>query len=189
MYKKNRFDTPIVHDTINIVKTTYLTQRVSSLFVSFLLISFISTSLMAQEFAFDHADCKVRMKKTHEIADLPQSDIDTLEELIVEELEKREFVINPFIDNKRLLEDEMYIDWEVDFTKESIYNTCVIGVSLKLSKGQTPREGDPILYSKVIRRRVPRITFDGMERCKLAIKESFIHIPTCKKIGFYGEKK
>ena len=156
---------------------------------TFIILLGLSSHTLAQEFIFEHSDCKVRMKKTYEVADLSSSEIETLEELVSKELEKRDFEINPFIDNKRILEGELYIDWDVDFSSETVYKSCIIGVSLNQAKGQTPRNDDPVLYKKTIKRRVPRITFEGMERCKLAIKESFIHIPTCRKIGFYGEKK
>jgi len=112
-----------------------------------------------------------------------------LQDLITKELEKRKFVIHPFIENKRVVAGELYFEWTRDHTNESIYHSCIIGIAVKKAKGQIPASDDPVLFHKTVRRRVPRITFRGMERCRLAVKECFISIPTCKKVGFYNEKK
>ncbi len=165
-------------------------QRKLISLISFIIMTFSMISQTdAQEFIFEHADCKIRMQEKVATKDQNQSDLDTLQKQMKEELGRRNYQINPFIDNKRVLTGELYFNWSLNFTKESVYHSCVINVSLRQAKGQMPRKSDSKLYSKTVKRRVPRITFKGMERCKLAVKESFIHIPTCKKIGFYGEKK
>ncbi len=157
--------------------------------LSLFILTTLSYQSLAQEFVVEHADCKIRMKDQSVVDSEEEEEINELQDLITEELEKRNFSINPFIENKRVLDGELYFEWERDFTQESIYHSCVIKIAVKQAKGQTPLESDPTLYTKTIRRRVPRITLRGMERCKLAMKECFIHIPTCKKVGFYGEKK
>ncbi len=157
----------------------------------FFIINIINTQIYAQEFILEHSDCKIRMKDQTAVDSehKHKDEISDLQDLISKELGKRNFTINPFIENKRILTGELYFEWKRDFSRESIYHSCIISVAIKKAKGQTPLKSDPTLYSKVVKRRVPRITLRGMERCKLALKESFIHIPTCKKIGFYGEKK
>lgn len=157
--------------------------------ILFILFSLIAGTplVSAEEYIFEHSDCTARI--AHPSHDRLADEIKELKDKVVSELQKRNFTVKELIDGKRLLTGELYFQWDLNFTKESVYHACVIDISLKQAKGQRPRKSDPSLYKKSVKRKVPRITFKGMERCDFAIKESFIHIPTCKKIGFYGEKK
>ena len=164
-------------------------------FLSQLFLVLLSLGLNAQgplesEYHFNHSDCNVRLKdySTNQKEDLDREEMKALGEIVKDKLEERNFTIKPFIDNKRILENEMYLTWERSF-QGGIYKRCEMTVQLRQAKGQYPRDNDPILYQKTIERRVPRITFRGMERCKLALQETFIHIPHCRAIGYYGEKK
>jgi len=166
--------------------------RVRILIASIFIIHLLPT-LAQEEFTLESADCSIRLKSASsvnsKVDENIQEEINELQELASEKLEKRKFVIHPFIQNKRVLAGELYFDWNRSFTQESIYNSCVISIAVKKAKGQIPLDSDPVLFQKAVRRRVPRITFRGMERCKLAMKECFISIPTCKKIGHNNEKQ
>ena len=136
----------------------------------------------AQEFTFEHSDCVLRYQSyTGEREELRKQANGLLKE--------RKYVTKQMLDNKRLLAGELYFSLDIERPKKKVYTSCVVKVSIKKAKGAIPSDRDQVIYAKSIDRRVPRITLAGKERCKLALKDAFVHIPTCRKIGFAGEKK
>lgn len=135
------------------------------------------------EFTFEHGDCKIRVKNYED------SELEKLSSMAKEKLKGKNFEIQDFIENSRLLAGDLYFDLEVVRPKDHIYTACIVNIVLAKAKGNTPRKSDEILYKKSIRRRVPRITFSGSERCRMALQDAFVHIPYCRPIGYAGEKK
>jgi len=93
------------------------------------------------------------------------------------------------IENKRLLQNDLYLHISLSKSENKLYKDCNITMAIKQSKGNTPLESDKDLFKKSVNRSVPRVTFNGNERCRRAIKDAFVHIPVCKSIGYAGEKK
>jgi len=135
----------------------------------------------AGEFEFEHSDCTIRY--------VPLQSSEKLNSKAQNLLKEHDYKVKPLIDGKRLLVGEMYFTLEKELPKKKLYSACVITVKIKKAKGNQPRMSDKVHFAKTIKRTVPRITFKGSERCNFAIKEAFIHIPSCKVIGFAGEKR
>ena len=137
---------------------------------------------MAQEYIFEHNDCVLRYR-TYDNSE------EELLKMSIDLLKERKYKAKKMIDNKRLLAGELYFDLEVTRPRKNIFTACIVNVAIRKAKGSLPTSRDETIFRKSIRRRVPRITFDGGERCRLAVKDAFVHIPTCKNIGYAGEKK
>ena len=128
---------------------------------------------------FEHPDCKIRfIKGKNEI----------LNKVANEVLKKHSFVPQDLVDNRIMIPGDLYFLYTVDYG-DKMYKSCTINSLIKVAKARTAQADDRILYKKEIKRTLPRITFKGIERCKKALRETFIHIPSCKPIGFAGEKK
>ncbi len=138
------------------------------------LICVFLTPLHAQSFTFEHRDCQIRVKE--EGSDKEMTHLLSLAKNL---LEQRNYNVLPFMDNKRVLPGELYFTLKVTRSKESIYKPCFVSFDVKLSTGNLPKEADKKLFSKEIKRSLPRITFSGSERCRMALEDSFIHVPTC----------
>lgn len=132
-------------------------------------------------FELEHSDCNIRY--------VPMNESEKLNSKAQSLLKEHNYKVRPLIDGKRLLVGEMYFTLDRKLPKKKIYSACIITVKIKKAEGNSPRESDKVLLEKTIKRTVPRITFKGSERCNFAIKEAFIHIPSCKVIGFAGEKR
>ena len=134
----------------------------------------LTGQVSADSFVFEHPDCKIRF--------LP-SEHKEIAKIARQELKERKFKVLELINGKALIGGELY--YSLDLTKDKkLYKSCIITSSILMASDRLPRENDKVLYKKEIKRSLPRITFYGDERCRMAIKETFIHIPTCKKIGF-----
>lgn len=162
--------------------------------ISFVFIIFFSVievkPSFAQEFTFDHSDCVIRMKNYQETKQKEEkSGLTELGTKARQYLTERNYEVKNLIDNKRLNENELYFTLEIKRPKKKVYTSCVVNIAIKKAKGTIPSNRDQIIYRKSIDRRVPRITLKGQERCKLALRDAFVHIPHCQKIGYTGEKK
>lgn len=150
-------------------------QRIFTLLGSLFFLS--HSSVAQQAFVFEHPDCQVRIKKRLQ-------DESYLEKRLQELLISRQFDVKYLIENKKLPAGDMYATLKVETPSGKLWKDCVVTVSLKRAKGQVASKSDPVLYTKEIKRALPRITFSGKERCKRALQDAFIHIPYCKKIGY-----
>lgn len=160
---------------INFIKTSFSTFICLSLL-------FIQ-ALYAQEYTFEHSDCKIRTKAHSD------KELQNLMEIAKDRLEQKRFILQPLIENQRLLPNDLYFELKIDRPKEKLYTACVVSIAVKVAKRNTPQDSDKTLYKKSIKRTVPRITLSGSERCRMALQDAFIHIPICKSIGYSGEKK
>ena len=62
---------------------------------------------------------------------------------------------------------------------EKIYKDCHYDFSLYLLKNDRSIRKKDLLYTKEVKRSLPRHTFKGKERCRFAINDVFVHLPTC----------
>ena len=131
------------------------------------------------QYNFEHADCKIGFVKGTK---------KYLNKVAKETLIGRSFKPQKLLENRILLPDDLYYTYEVIFG-DTLYKSCTIRSFIKIASSRTPQDKDRIVFKKEIKRTLPRVTFSGSERCKKAIKETFIHIPNCKAIGFASEKK
>lgn len=143
-------------------------------------IIFIIISLNSfADYNFEHADCKIGFIEGTE---------KYLNKVAKETLISRSFKPQKLVENRILLPDDLYYTYEV-IKGDSLYKSCTIKSYIKIASSRTPQERDTVVFKKEIKRTLPRITFTGSERCTKALKETFIHIPNCKAIGFAREKK
>ncbi len=132
-------------------------------------------SIKAQSFSFDHPNCQVRVKS------FPKK-LQYLKSTLNEEFSKRNFQSLPMKDNKRVLPGDMYLDLEVVKLPSKLYHPCLVKIKFKVAKNRNPSTSDETIFQKEIKRTFPRVTLNGKERCKKALKDSFVHIPYCKKL-------
>ncbi|MCF8060303.1 MAG: hypothetical protein K9K67_13460 [Bacteriovoracaceae bacterium] len=148
----------------------------------FALLTLLVVTTSAQEFIFEHSDCVIRFKE-----------YDNGEEKLLKKaislLKERSYSPQQMIENKRVLPGELYFDLEVTRPRKNIFTACVVNVAIRKAKASLPTPRDETIFRKSIKRRVPRITLSGGERCNLGLKDAFVHIPHCKNIGYAGEKK
>lgn len=142
--------------------------------ISILTLFLLNSIVLASAFTFEHPTCKVRFVG---------GESKKLNELAKEKLKERNYESQELVNGKALIVNDLYYVMDVAKDKK-LYKTCIITSELKIASDRIPRKKDQVLYKKEIKRSLPRITFKGMERCKMAVKETFVHIPTCKKVGY-----
>lgn len=131
------------------------------------------------QYDFEHADCKIGFVQGSE---------KYLNTVAKETLISRSFKPQKLLENRILLPDDIYYTYEV-IAGDTLFKSCTIRSYIKVASSRTPQKNDRIIFKKEIKRTLPRVTFSGSERCKKALKETFIHIPSCKVVGFAREKK
>lgn len=135
------------------------------------LFFFFLNPLQAQkEFTFDHQDCRIRMKRPN----TPR--LEQAKQL----LEKKDFKVQELLDNKRVFPGDLYFSLLIEKPKDKLYTDCIVTIEILKAKGNIPNSNDSTLFKKSVTRRVPRITFKGEERCRMALDDAFIHIPYCR---------
>jgi len=139
--------------------------------IIFLSLFTLNFNVVAASHTFEHTDCKIRF--------IPGPDKD-LDKIAKKKLQELNFEILPLINNKAMLAKELYYKMELS-KDQKIYKSCIITSKVRVAQSRLARSTDKILFSKAIKRSLPRVTFSGYERCKMALQETFIHIPVCKK--------
>lgn len=149
--------------------------RFQNLKIIFFLILFLIKPGYAQnDFSFNHPDCKVK-------AFLPDN-ANFLKNTLEEMAKKRKMVLSMMKTKKDIYKGEMYFQVNFARIKQKIYDKCLIDIKLYLAKeDRYTSKRDTLLYERKSTRSVPRITLKGNERCTRALKDAFIHIPTCRK--------
>lgn len=141
---------------------------ISSLFLC------LANTIFAQAFSFNHENCQIRIARRSYYAD-------SLKDIYREELEKKNFKIQYLIDDRKAFKGDLYSNLTIKRSGEKLYQDCVVKVSIKEAKSRFIGPSDKTLYEKEVTRRYPRLTMKGNERCRFAIKDAFVHIPTCKE--------
>lgn len=61
-----------------------------------------------------------------------------------------------------------------------MYKECLIELTIKQARGEYAIERDPIFYKIEKKRKFPRQSFKGKERCLLALNDSFFALNICQ---------
>ncbi len=156
----------------------------------------LSTSTWAYDFVIKDPSCKLRWDK------LGHQDLD---QHMKDALVKKGYTPIPFAKRGRLFANDLYLKHEIKRlaerdvvkrrvtkgvlsekktgTKKLLYKICQFSFSLQKAKSTVPTSKDPLLVQKETQRSVPRVTFDGDERCQRAISDAFVHLPRCLKVN------
>ena len=147
--------------------------------VIFILMSF---GLNAQEYVFEHANCKIKIQKQEKI-------YQSVEKLLKSLLTKKGYEVTYLVDNRKILPKDLYMTMTIDTPSGKLFKDCIVTIKMKVAKNRRISAADNVLFEREGKRHVPRITFKGLERCRRALKDDFIHIPYCKEIGYAGERR
>jgi hypothetical protein len=140
--------------------------------VKLILLLIMPISLMAQEpkYSFKHLDCNIRYSKSD----------DFMNKLAHKKLSDKAFVVKDYVDGDRMNVGDLYFHLEYLRDPSKLWKDCIVKVAIKKASGQKALPKDKSLYSRSVKRSLPRLTFDGNERCTRALKDAFIHIPYCQ---------
>lgn len=138
-----------------------------------ILLFFLTFATWAQSFTMEHPTCVVRFKGLENES--------RMNELASSLLEGKRFKVGSFLEGTRVYPGETYFEYTIFKPKEKLYTACEVTILLKKSKNNFPSKSDEILLKKTVKRRVPRITISGSERCRMALEDTFVHVPYCKK--------
>jgi hypothetical protein len=128
-----------------------------------------------QSYTFTHRDCIIRYKA-------PLPDAPELTNTLVEHLTKHGLKPAPLLENKRLLEGELYILVKKHLVQDKIiFKDCIVKISIHKSERNRIQKSDRVIYQKESKRSFPRVTAKGTERCVRALKDAFVHIPYCRR--------
>ena len=135
---------------------------------------FLSFSLFADEFYLDYPSCRVRLdKKTMSL----EKD---LLNVLKDRLKMREFDFRAMPPSNRIGMEQLYLELEKKMVGLGHYKKCQMKLTLFVTKSDyISKKRDKKLFVKAIRRQYPRLTLGGKERCVLAIKDLFVHVPPC----------
>jgi hypothetical protein len=149
------------------------------LILSFLALIFLNSPLQAKDdFSLDYPSCRIRLESG--ITPLDSSLVDVLKE----RLKFRKLVFMAMPSSKRIGMDQLYLQLERKMVGTGFYKKCQMKLSLLVTRSDLARPNrDKKLFVKAVRRQYPRLTLGGIERCKLAIKDIFIHVPPCHDGG------
>ena len=155
------------------------------LILSFLVLIFLNPPLQAQDdFSLDYPSCRVRLGPG--VSQLDSSLVDVLKD----RLKMRKLVFKAMPTSKRIGMDQLYLQLERKMVGTGFYKKCQMKLSLYVTRSDLVRpKRDKLLFVKAVRRQFPRLTFGGIERCKLAIKDIFIHVPPCYDGGRPKKKR
>lgn len=140
-----------------------------------LALFFFSTNLLAQVqiTQIPHLNCRVRILseqvKTHT----------QLMELILEQLKTYKYL--PYIASKHspIIPGNLYFDFKKNMLGTGVFPPCWVAVKILKSKEKTVSKGDEVLYENSFKRKHPRSTFSGDERCRRAIRDVMERFPVC----------
>ena len=136
--------------------------------------SYLNATSINPSFSFPHPYCKVKH--------LPTQQGEFLYSTLNEMSKKRRLKLIRMKDKRDIYKGEMYFRFKIARIKKKLYDHCQVDLELVLaSEDRYTSSRDQILYSKKSKRSLPRITLKGNERCHRALKDAFIHIPTCLK--------
>ena len=153
--------------------------------LSILFIILISPILFAKEskkeimerfYSYDHPTCKIK------IVPLVKED-QYLKDVLNELLKERNFIYTYIESNKELDKRDLYLSVKRESFAHKAYKDCEVSTVVNEAKfdRRTSKE-DKKLFSKKAKRSYPRITFEGKERCRRALRDTFLEIPFCKKV-------
>ena len=81
---------------------------------------------------------------------------------------------------KRVFPGEMYAHFEKEMLGDGWFPDCYVKLTIQEAEKDLPVKSDPIFFQRSTKRKFPRIFWSGSYRCKLALKDIFIHVPYCR---------
>lgn len=134
---------------------------------------FLSFSALAEQkpvfFKLKHQNCILVTEKV-------ETEDKKFNKQFVNELEERKYKI---MYTSKVNPGTLYLGMNRVRHGHGLYKDCSVELILKQAKENYKSKRDKVLHQKKVRRKYPRITRQGNERCRRALKEAFIHIPTC----------
>lgn len=95
-----------------------------------------------------------------------------------QELEKRNFKA---IWSGKVVPGRFYLLMKRERIGHGLYKDCRVTLQMKKAEKNFQRKKDKTIHEREVQRKYPRITREGNERCRKALKEAFVNIPTCVK--------
>ncbi|MBT7608663.1 MAG: hypothetical protein HN576_02835 [Bacteriovoracaceae bacterium] len=139
----------------------------------FLIFLFSTTTIIAEEFIIKHPTCSTKYVEnpTH------QPDF---KKAIKKVIESRKYKLTVFKKHAKISEGDLYFIINLSRSKSILFKDCIVKVSLKTANSRHMSSRDKVIATKKIKRKFPRVTREGNERCLKALHDAFIHIPNCK---------
>lgn len=139
-----------------------------------LLFSLIAFNTLALE-TFRHPTCHSYI---HNEDKLNKSD-KKLIGILKSQLRSKGYVTQTFDKKKRLNPGDFHVTMKKTLTGK-VYKECLIELKIQQAKSEYANNSDPIFFKKESNRKFPRQTFEGNERCRLALKDLFFSMNICK---------
>lgn len=141
-------------------------KKIILLFLTFNL----STLVWGLE-TFTHPHCSVYINKNN----LEKDD----QTLLAQTLKEKGYLLKKLDGSEKMLVDSFYVDITKTLTGK-LYKECLVELSIKKASSKTMNSNDEIFYQKSSLRKFPRHTFQGDERCTMALTDLFFEINICK---------
>ncbi len=149
-------------------------KKIIEIFWTSIILITISGTASAVE-TFRHPTCNVYL---HPFDKTQKYDSKLLKRLSNMLLEKG-YNLKDLNELKRLVPGEFHITMKRTLLGK-VYKECLIELEMKQAKGQYAIKSDPVVFKSSKKRKFPRQTFKGKERCMLALQDNFFAINVCK---------
>jgi len=140
--------------------------------LSLILLFILSFKSIADEkpvyFKLNHQNCIL-------VSDKVETEDKKFNKSFIDTLEKKNYKL---MYTSKVNKGSLYLKLKRE-RHSGLYKDCSVSLTLKQAKDNYKSKSDKTLHQKTVRRKYPRITRTGNERCRRALKEAFIHIPTC----------
>ena len=142
--------------------------------LSILFIVLFCANLVAQDFVTKHPNCKVGLYQKEKEA-FPR-----IAEQLEEQLKEKGYTLFEMHPKKRVFPGEMYAHFEKEMLGDGWFPDRYVKLTIQEAEKDLPMKSDPIFFQRSTKRKFPRIFWSGSYRCKLALKDIFIHVPYCR---------
>lgn len=145
--------------------------------ISLILVFFYAGLVMAEDspiyFQIKHQNCIL-------ITEPAKTNDKKFNKLFDDALKDRHYKV---MNTSKVNPGSLYLLWDRQRHGHGLYKDCSVNLVLKQAKENYKSKSDETLHEKNVRRKYPRISREGDERCRRALKEAFVHIPTCSIPG------
>lgn len=117
--------------------------------------------------------CQLSLKKM-------DTDDKKYNKIFYSKLKERNYKLN---ESDKVIPGRLYLLSDKSRIGHGLYKDCSVQLVLKRAENNFKSKKDKIIDQRKVKRKYPRITRQGDERCRRALKEAFINIPTCKIPG------
>ena len=134
----------------------------------------LSLNIHSQEFLIRRPDCKIGVHENLE------KDKPNLYENLIELLEEKGYEHYTIKHEQKFLPKELYLSLEQEMLGDGWFPDCLVKIIIKEIKDDIRKESDETFFKKELKRKFPRIFWSGSYRCKLALRDIFVHLPYCR---------